>query len=256
MRYRLLFPALFVLLLLPLTTVNAQGRPPAGDWQVSIGAIGLYLPKYTGSDEYEFRPFPSLDVTWRDRIFLNARQGLGAYLYRDKKLRLGASVGYSFGRDQNDSVDLTGLGDIDGGASANLFARWNLGKISFDVRYEQQISGADTGAQIHASLGYTHRLGPTILRPALTVNWGSDAYMQDYFGISPKQAANSGLPTYAAEAGFKSAGGRLTIIHPLDRSWAVTLLANYDLLLSAAADSPLVKAENHCFAALGIVYAF
>ena len=256
MRYRLLTLALFALLLLPLTNATAQGRPPAGDWQVSLGAIGLYLPEYEGADAYEFKAFPSLDISWRDRVFLNVRQGLGATFYRGSDLRLGASVGYSFGRDENDSANLKGLGDIDDGATANLLARWKTGKVSLDAHYEQQITGADTGAQIHSTLGYGHRLGPTMLRPALTTTWASDSYMQDYFGISPAQAANSGLPTHTAEAGFKSAGARLTIVHPLGGAWVLTLLANYDRLLDDAADSPLVKDANQYFTALGIAYSF
>lgn len=256
MSYRFLPLALFALLLLPPTDATAQGRPPAGAWRVSLGAIGLYLPEYQGADAYEFKAFPSLDITWRDRVFLNVRQGLGVYFYRGKDLRLGASVGYSFGRDENDSANLTGLGDIDDGATANLLARWKLGKVTLDARYEQQITGADTGAQIHTTLGYGHRLGPTMLRPALTTTWASDSYMQDYFGISPAQAANSGLPTYSAEAGFKSAGARLMIVHPLRGAWALTMLANYDRLLGDAADSPLVKNENQYFTALGVAYTF
>ncbi|MDW7646399.1 MAG: MipA/OmpV family protein [Desulfuromonadales bacterium] len=256
MNYRLLFAALGTLLLLPLASASAQGRPPVGDWQVSLGAIGLYLPEYEGADEYAFKAFPSVDITWRDQVFLNVRQGLGAYFYRGDKLRLGASVGYTFGRDEDDSADLDGLGDINDGATANLLARWKVGKVSLDARYEQQITGADTGAQTLASLGYGHRLGPTMLRPALMATWASDAYMQDYFGISPSQAASSGLPTHTAEAGLKSVGARLMIVHPLGRGWGLTLLANYHRLLGDAADSPLVKDENQYFTALGIAYTF
>ncbi|MBW2675821.1 MAG: hypothetical protein JRD89_20840 [Deltaproteobacteria bacterium] len=43
------------------------------DWSVRIGALGFYKPAYEGSDDYELRGFPLVDITWRDTIFLNAR---------------------------------------------------------------------------------------------------------------------------------------------------------------------------------------
>ena len=47
------------------------------DWSVRLGAIGMYKPEYEGSDEYEFKGFPMIDINWRNTVFLNPRKGLG-----------------------------------------------------------------------------------------------------------------------------------------------------------------------------------
>jgi outer membrane scaffolding protein for murein synthesis (MipA/OmpV family) len=77
----------------------------------------MYKPEYEGSDDYGFKGFPLIDISWRDTIFLNARKGLGAYLWNRNDVKFGGSIGYNFGRDEDDSNDLDGLGDIDGGGS-------------------------------------------------------------------------------------------------------------------------------------------
>lgn len=40
------------------------------DWSVRLGAMGMYKPKYEGSEDYELQGFPIIDVTWRNRFFL------------------------------------------------------------------------------------------------------------------------------------------------------------------------------------------
>lgn len=227
------------------------------DWSVRLGVMGMYKPEYEGSDDYEFQGFPMIDITWRDTIFLNPRRGLGAYLWNQDRLRLGVSIGYSFGRDEDDSNDLEGLGDIDGGATANVLFEWEVDDFTFDMRYEHQFTGDDTGFQAHIGLVYELRLGEkTILKPSVQTTYSSSGYMEEYFSISPSQSARSGLIVYDADSGFKSVGINLISIYRINKKWGMNAMASYDLLLGDTADSPVVKDENQYLLGAGLSYTF
>ena len=138
-------------------------------------------------------------------VFLNTYKGLGAYLWNHNDFKLGFAIGYTFGRDEDDSNYLKGLGDIDGGITANILLEWAVGDIAIDARYEEQITGQDTGFQVHLGLGYDLRIAKEkILRPSVKATYANSDYMEEYFSISPIQATRSGLSAYDAASGFKS----------------------------------------------------
>lgn len=230
---------------------------PDSDWSIRIGAFGFYAPEYEGSDNYDVGGLPYVDITWRDTVFLNARNGLGAYVLNRPDVKLGLSVGYSFGRDEDDSDDLEGLGDVDGGATANVLFEWKIDDISFNTHYEQQFTGEDTGFQVHLGLGYDLNLTPKlILKPSVRTSLASSDYMEAYFGVSSGQSGRSGLREYNADAGFKSVGAQIMAIYRLTTHWGIQASTGYDRLVGDAADSPVVKDENQFRIGMGLSYTF
>lgn len=262
--HRKLIIVLFIGLILIISEVSSNAEPQKkqdqqysrhNDWSVRLGVIGIYKPEYEGSDDYEVKGFPMIDITWRDTIFLNPRKGLGAYLWNQNDVKLGVSIGYSFGRDEDDSGNFDGLGDIDGGATANVLFEWEVDDFSFDARYEHQFTGEDTGFQAHIGLGYALQLGEkTILKPSVQTTYSSSDYMEEYFSISPSQSARSGLIVYDADSGFKSVGINVISIYRINQKWGVSAAASYDLLLGDTADSPVVKDENQYLLGVGVSY--
>ena len=227
------------------------------DWSVRLGVMGIYKPEYEGSEDYEVSGFPMIDITWRDTFFLNPRKGLGAYLWNHDDVKLGVSIGYSFGRDECSSSDLNGLGDIDSGATANVLYEWEIDDFSLNARFEKQFTGEDTGFQVHVNLGYAVRLGKKIMfKPSAQTIWASSNYMQKYFGISQGQSSRSGLSVYYTDSGFKSIGLHVISIYSLNRHWGVQAMVSYDKLVGDTADSPVVKDENQYFLGLGLSYMF
>ena len=91
-----------------------------GDWDIRIGAGVRYVAKYEGSDEMKARALPLLDITWKDLVFLNPRDGLGVRVYDEGGLTLSVGVGYVFARDESDGDALKGMGDVDETAAASL----------------------------------------------------------------------------------------------------------------------------------------
>lgn len=237
-----------------------QGGGPGADqreWSVTLGALGALVPEYEGAEEYEVVPYPLVDVVWRDRLFLSSRRGAGAYLWNEGGFKLGASIGYTFGRDDDDGKLLEGLGDIDGGATANLFASYEIQGFDLSSRFTHQFSGDDTGYIVDLGVGYAFRFPRgVIVKPSLSTEYASGDYMEAYFGISPSQAARSGHSVYDADAGFKSVGPELLVVYPLDANWSLQGTASYKRLLGDAEDSPITEDADQFSLGLGVAYRF
>jgi outer membrane scaffolding protein for murein synthesis (MipA/OmpV family) len=230
---------------------------PRNEWAVSAGMMSLYTPEYEGSDQYEIKVWPLIHINYQDRFFFDPGKGLGLYVLDRDGWRLGISAGYRFGRDQDDSEDLRGLGDVDGGITANLIAEWKEDNVSVNTRFKQQLSGDNTGFLIDLGAGYTFRIGKKLsFKPSVKTTYASNDYMDSFFSISNQQSKRSTLPVYEANSGFKSLGPRLFVLYLLDHNWSVQGTAEYDILIGDAKDSPIVKDKNQFKGGLGLSCRF
>ncbi len=230
---------------------------PKSDWSVTLGAFGIVKPEYEGSDDYEVTGFPIFDIKWRDRVFLNGRDGLGVYVWKDRMFSLSTSVGYTFGRDHDKSNDLNGLGDIEGGALAIVKGQVRYKGFSFSTRFSHQFTGDDTGYLVDFGLGYSWRSrSGWFLRPGLSASYASGEYMDEYFGITSGQALSSGLPAFSADAGFKTVGAGLLAGYSFNRNWSTTARFSYDRLVDDAADSPVTRDKDQFAFGLGVSRRF
>ena len=253
------------------------GHPPAeggerGDWEVRIGAGARFAPKYEGSDEMKTRALPLIDIRWKDRVFLNPRDGLGLRVYDEGGLTVSAGVGYAFGRDESDSDDLRGMGDIDETAAANLAAGYGLGLVRPYLRVSRHLGGSG-GTLVRAGVGavapfalLSGRMNPQgardegpkgpLLRLGASATWADGDYMESYFGVNPAQSSASGHPRYDAEAGLKSVDFAVGVIYPFAGNWAVNAQVGYSRLSGDAKDSPIVRDAGRFSGGLFLSYRF
>lgn len=230
---------------------------PQGDWEIQLGAFAVYRPEYEGSDDYEFTGLPLINIEYKRRFFINTNKGAGVYLWKDSQFEFGVGIGYVFGRDEDDSDDLEGLGDIDGGASLNVFAKYEIGDISFGADFLHQISGDDTGFLVDLNVAYDVRISDKFfLKPEIITSFASDDYMDAYFGVAGAQSLSSGLATFDPDSGFKGVGGRILGIYSLSDTWIIQGMLGYERLLGDAVDSPVVQDENQYRVVLGLAYRF
>src|SRR5690606_26259659 len=110
-----------------------------------------------------------------------------------------------FGRDEDRSAALHGLGDIK--ARPEVGAFYNLQPtphtfITTSLRYGagQGRDGLllDVGAGVNAQLAPAWRLGAGV-----SATWANANYTRSYFGIDAGQAARSGLAVYRPGAGIR-----------------------------------------------------
>lgn len=233
---------------------HADGR---SDWNVELGVLGVYWQVYEGSEDHEFVGFPLFRAEYRDRYFIDALDGIGVHLVNTDSYKLTTAITYTLGRDEDDSSDLEGLGDIDPGTAVSVAGEFTSGGISYGAKVVEEVSGDDTGHLADFEVGYTDIISDrSFLEYSVIASYASSEYMESYFGVTPTQANDSGLARFDADAGFKSAGLQLTGLRLLDNGWSLQGEFRYERLLGDAADSPVVREENRVTLAIGVAHSF
>ena len=229
---------------------------PQKDWQIQVGGGVMVAPEYEGSDEYEVMPVPDISVDYKDGLFFaNIFDGIGSYPIQGEDYKVGASVGFALGRDEDDSDDLRGMGDIDISPTVNLLAEHSYRKVTLSGKISQ--GDEDYGTTAEVDLGKMFPVNEKLMiMGKVGTKWASEDHMKTYFGVSSGQSARSGYSQYDADAGFKSVGFNVGAFYSISERWNVKFMAGGDQLLGDAADSPIVKQEFQPSAFLTTGYKF
>lgn len=226
------------------TSANAQDAFYSGDWSLTLGAAVIYAPDYEGADDYNVfaQPLVSFGRQGTQRRFTSRNDNISIGLIDTGTFRAGPTGKLVFPRDDDDSDDLIGLGDVEFGAEIGAFAEFYptnwlrlRGELRHGIRAHDGLVG-DVAVDAFTQLTPTLRLsgGPR-------ATWASSDYFDAYYGVSPIESAISGLAPYTPDSGFASVGvgGALT--------WKATdvietsLFAEYKYLTGPASDSSLVE---------------
>ncbi len=239
-------------------TLGPGDEKHAGDdWYVRIGIIGGAVPGYMGSDHYEGSYSPRAKIVWRDRVFLNDRK-LGMNLFKNDVLAIGPFLRYTGGRSDNNE-GLEGMGDIDRTLSAGGFFNYRLGALRFKSEIRQDVLDEKQGMLAIARLGTKIPWSMPMLNVYVSSTWGSEEYMQSFFGVDSGQAIRTGLPGYAPDAGIRDVSLSLSGGYAITDNWSLGGQLEYQLLLGDAADSPLVAlrgSEQQFVVGAGLSYTF
>lgn len=237
----------------PNTAEPASSDP---SWTATIGGGLAVLPDYEGSEDYEFLPLPLIDLTWNDRLFLNVRRGIGVYAIKSEQLQLGASVGFGRGRDEDDSDQLEGLGDVDPAARAHIFGSYSVGRFNVFADLSRDVGGSD-GAQIELGGGFRHALARKVMvSGSLSATWADENYMDAFFGVSQLQSQRSGLTSFDAEAGLKRTDLQFSTTWLAGDSWFYSANLGLGVLLDDARYSPVTQDEIQGFLGLAVGYKY
>ncbi|GGK32399.1 MipA/OmpV family protein [Salinarimonas ramus] len=233
-----------------------------GDWTVTVGARGVAAPVFEGSDEMRFRPLPIFSVrragtaaTWKA-----PDDGLRLGLLEHDRLRVGIVGAFRGARDEDDSRDLRGLGDVDWAGEIGVFAEiWASDVLRLSAEVRRGFNGHE-GILTDLGVDYVVRPEPTwTLSVGPRVRLASDDYMDTYFGVDAAQSARSGLPTYDPDAGLRSIGVLASAQVALTQSWTALGYARYDRLMGDVAEAPLVRfrgSRDQFGAGVGLSYSF
>lgn len=228
------------------------------NWSVVQG-IGLqYRPEYEGSDDFEVAPLPLFDISWRDRLFLNSREGLGVNLLVGRNHKIGVRALLDFGRDEDESDDLRGLGDVDTSLELGGYAEYFFEYYRFHGSVRRGVTSGHEGLVVDLGVQFGARLKnrKTVVLIGPTVTWASDDYMTAYFGVNPGQSSRSGLPQFTPDAGLKNVALAVEVIQPIWKRISMVAQVRFNHLLDDASDSPVVKKESQFEAGLGFTYRF
>ena len=227
------------------------------DWKFEVGAGAMVATKYEGSDEYTVIPVPQVSVDYKDGLFFaNPFDGIGSYPLRGDNYKVGASVGFDFGRSEDDDKDnLRGMGDIDMSATGNLVGEYDMGplKVSAKLTKGNEEYGMTAEADVGTMVPVTEKI---MLMGKVGTKWADEDHMNTYFGVSSRQSVRSGYTAYKADAGFQSVGVTAGAFYNVNDNWDVMLMLSGDQLIGDAADSPIVKQEFQPSALLSASYKF
>jgi outer membrane protein len=261
----------------PTRLVNAPAdAEPGDDWQFRISAGLLYSPAFVGSDDYQLRGGPDIEVRYKDRFFLSFRDGAGFDLIKTDHFRAGPVVKFQQQRNEDGGGGiftiagartdaLLGLGDVPSTAEAGGYVQYQAGSFSAKAEVRKGIGGHH-GVIADLGVRYTTRVmglevgeRPVVLSVGPRATIVDDTYNQAYFGVTATQSAASGLRQFNAKGGLLSYGAGAALIVPVSGRLSASLSGGYDRLSGDAAKSPLVAergSRNQATVGLGLSYRF
>jgi outer membrane protein len=237
---------------------------------IRLGLGPSMTPRYEGDNNYKFSVIPAISLRYKDLVEVNNNEvrliAFNRMFNADTgndatgNLRVGPTVSVDFGRAEDDSPDLTGLGGISTSLELGAFISYTQGPMRLRARARHDIMSGHGGGTMRLDAAYTiFQAAPVALGVNVTSTWATGKYMQSYFGVSPAQSAASGLPVFDANSGFKDVGVELTSNYIFASQWALVSNVGYKRLMGDAKNSPLVRqrgsANQMAFQAF-VVYSF
>jgi outer membrane scaffolding protein for murein synthesis (MipA/OmpV family) len=227
--------------------------PPVGpgDSRLLIGAGLANRTAYLGSDDRVTAALPYIDYAHRNGFFASVTSGIGYSFVNTRTTQVGVRVIPSFGRQENDSDDLRGLGDIDPGVEASAYVTQALSPawtVGINLR------GGDRGAELDVGARRDFVLGPTTRLSAFAFATAANGRSQQtWFGIDDAQSLASGYPVHSPGAGVRNLQLGATVNHFFAGRWIAIGGLGIGRVVGEAADSPIVRERTHVggFAAIG-----
>ncbi len=236
----------------------SESRPQSyRQYDIHLGGGAIYKPKYPGADKSVVYPFPIISV---GSFFI---PGLGQVV-DNQNIRRGFNIYPSFDfygtRKASDSPDLIGTTEIDWALELGFGIGYRYDWIRGFFELRQGFNG-HTGQT--ADLGIDFIMNPfdrLEFRFGPRATWGSNEFMETYFGVTPAEAASPGsiLTPFSASSGFKSVGVAALASYSLSEFTTLHLRGSWDRFIGDAEDSPIVQAgkEDQFSLGAGITYRF
>lgn len=218
-------------------------------WSIIVGGAIIVLPRYKGSSSTKVLPVPSLQATYKNRLFLSTYQGVGVFLHKSKLIKAGIALNYRFASNNASKNQYSGFNKVNNYLNGNIFLRSRWRMFSLSSSFKKSIS-EDYGSTWRASLGVAAPISKYIILsigPSLT--WSSAKAMQINYGVSPEESINSGLAAHKTHAEISNIGFN-SILLMFYGKWFGQGIINGSWTQNEAATSPLTK---HKFAMIGII---
>ena len=248
-----------------LTTPVLAAEQSEGNVLTLGGGVDV-APRYSGSDKSRVGAAQVVDYAMANGFFISTTRGVG-YGNNIGNLDYSAAVSYRTGRKDKDvssdsissgSDYLRGMGDIKGSAIVVPGLGYKVTDwLHLQLQAEVPVSERDNGEVVHFGISSPLYTSPNnAVTLALTSSWGSDKYMQTYYGVSAAQSSASGFTRHDAGAGIYAYSLNLDWTHRLTSRWSVLAAAGVTQLAGDAADSPIVQRKTSPTGSLKVTYSF
>ena len=224
----------------------------------TIGAAVVNRPEFLGSKQRKTMLLPVLEYRWQNGFFASTTNGIGYLFSSAPDMQYGLRVTADFGREENKSAALKGMGDIDAspefGGFFNYFVSPEI-SLTSSLRYG---AGSDhKGMVIDLGANYAVQIAPQ-WRGAVGVatTFANSNTMQSRFGVTPAQALTSGYAPYSPGAGLRDARISASANHFLNRQVTIIGAVSASALLGDAKNSPVVRSNSAVTGVLAVSYEF
>jgi outer membrane scaffolding protein for murein synthesis (MipA/OmpV family) len=247
---------------------HAQPRP---EWEFGLGATGLKLPDYRGSDESRDYLLPFPYVIYRGERFRVDRQGIRGIFFESDRVEINLSLNATPPVDSEDNRARQGMPDLD--PTLEIGPRIDYRLLSDRVEEWALEIRVPVRAAIATDFSHTKGVGfvfsphlSLTTRPVLAgVKWNFGAQagplfatreFHEYFYAVGPEVATPERPVYEPSGGYSGAYALVSLSRRFPRFW-VGAFARYDTLKGAVFDdSPLVRRDYAFAAGIAIAWVF
>ncbi|MBE0401262.1 MipA/OmpV family protein [Halomonas sp. FME1] len=211
----------------------------ADSWEGSIGAGVLYAPDYLGSDDYDTKLWPSINLTYGETFTINPRSGIEWHAIRDGGWTVSPFVGYTFGRDNKG--DISAFEEVDGGATLGLRVGYEQREWLYSVAASTPVTGDVDGAEFEVAAAWRTPLSERLffsLSPS--AHYSNEKWTESMFGVSARDSLRSGIAQYNPDGGYWRLGVSSSLTYALTPEWSATGFVGTSYLTGNASDSPIV----------------
>jgi outer membrane protein len=236
-----------------------------GVTNIRIGLGPVVTPAYEGSNDYKVRAAPLISLRYRDIVQVDNNNIRVNALGRDSffqsdNFKAGPLVRLDFGRDESDSIDLTGLGNVGTSVELGLFVSYTVGPTRLRLRAQQDVVRGHSGMLVIGDLGVAiYRSDRLAVSGTLITIWADGDYMDAYFSVTAAQSLASSLAVFDTTSSLKDVSLAFGANYAVSDRWALVANAGYSKLLSDAKNSPIVAVQgssDQFVAGIFAVYSF
>jgi outer membrane protein len=242
---------------IPATVDSNAPAQPASKWSIGVGPGLIIAPQYPGSHDLRVLPYPALDISYDDRVFSQGPDVLGLNVLRGENYHVGAAISFDFqSRQEKDDPHLRGLGNVDMGPKLKLFADYSVSMFTGSVALYQDIAGTGQGKLVVTDLYASLPVGDWLFSLGPGFTWADALYTRTFFGVSPKQSAASGLPTYNTGSGIRDVHLNAYVGYTFSKRWSGSVTTTLGRLQHDAAASPITERKTELTTLASVNYHF
>jgi outer membrane protein len=232
-------------------------QPATGNWNLTLGAGLGVRPTYPGASAYRVQPIPLGSITYRDLLFLSPL-GLGMNAINWNGFRAGPVIGFQGGRNQSDNPRLNRLGDIQPSATFGIFAAYRFSSFEVSGTARQAINHKSNGLTGLVHMDYRATMIPHTLDfiAGPELEFADSQFNRTWFGVTPVQSAQSGLPVFTPGACVKDVGLHAILTYHYSEHILLRTFANVKELTGDIASSPIVQRKTQTLVGTGVAYHF
>ena len=231
---------------------NALDMMPHGMTGVRIGLGPVAEPSYDGDPAMHLHAAPLISFRYKNllevdnnQIRVNIIGNWGDMLEGDSPWSVGPAVRFDFGRKEDQSPKLKGLGNVGTSIETGAFVGYTQGSYRSRLRIRRDLISGHSGLLIDGDFsGTLYRAERFWLIGGVQVTWTDSKYNNSFFGVTTAQSIGSGLPVYRAHASFHDVTFNLIAQYVFNAHWSVLGNVAFTRLLGSPEESPLVSSRG------------